>query len=143
MPLTFLCPTDGSKLAQKAVAYAIQRAAKDGASLTVLHVETLTPERAARTHFWDQTILDAADIQDHKILGAAAAAARRAGFRAATYVTVAGRDVAAAIAAFARKNRVDHIIMGSHGRRGVAQLILGSVANGVAARAGCPVTIVR
>ncbi len=34
------------------------------------------------------------------------------------------------------------IIVGSHGRRGVGRLILGSVAEGVARRAHCPVLVV-
>jgi nucleotide-binding universal stress UspA family protein len=143
MTARLLCPIDGSKLAQKAIAYAVDLATRDGSSLTFLHVETLSPQRAARTYFWDQNILDDADIQDHKILNAAEKSARDAGFARASYVTVAGRDIAAAIAAYAKKNKVDHIVMGSHGRRGIAQLLLGSVAQGVAARASCPVTIIR
>jgi nucleotide-binding universal stress UspA family protein len=143
MSAKVLCPTDGSKLAQKAIAYAVDLATREGANLTFLHVETLSPKRAARTYFWDQNILDAADVQDHKILNAAEAAARGAGFARASYVTVAGRDIAQAIAAYAKKNDVGHIVMGSHGRRGVAQLLLGSVTQGVAARASCPVTIIR
>lgn len=36
-----------------------------------------------------------------------------------------------------------HIVMGTHGRRGLERALLGSVAERVVRRAGCPVTIVR
>ena len=57
-------------------------------------------------------------------------------------MTVTGRNIADAIAGYAKKNEVDQIIVGSRNKRGAARLLLGSVAGSVAARASCPVTIV-
>jgi len=142
MPSKLLCATDGSKQAEKAVGYAVEQAKKSGASLTFLNVVTVSSERAARTYFWDQEILDASAIQLHKVMRAAMSAANRAGLTDATCVSVSGRDIAGAISAYVKKNGIDQIIMGSHGRRGAARLLLGSVAGSVAARASCPVTIV-
>jgi nucleotide-binding universal stress UspA family protein len=142
MPSNLLCATDGSKQAEKAIAYAVKQAKKSDASLTFLNVVTVSSERAARTYFWDQDILDASAAQVHKIMRAAMSAANKAKLSGATCVTVSGRDIAGAISAYAKKNGVDQIIMGSHGRRGAARLLLGSVAGSVAARASCPVTIV-
>lgn len=42
-----------------------------------------------------------------------------------------------------RKNPPDLIVMGSHGRSGVARLLLGSVAENVVHEAHCPVLVVR
>lgn len=39
--------------------------------------------------------------------------------------------------------RPDLIVIGSHGRRGVSRLVLGSVAEAVVRRAPCPVLVVR
>ncbi|GAB7020902.1 hypothetical protein JCM18750_37640 [Halostagnicola bangensis] len=39
--------------------------------------------------------------------------------------------------------RVDHIVIGSHGRSGPSRVLLGSVTERVARRAPVPVTIVR
>ena len=142
MPPKLLCATDGSKPAQKAVAYAVDLAKRNGASLTFLNVMTVSARRAARTYFWDQEILDAAAVQIHKTLGGAMQAANAAGVSGASCVTVNGRNIAAAIAAYAKKNDIDQIIVGSRNKRGAARLLLGSVAGGVAARASCPVTIV-
>jgi nucleotide-binding universal stress UspA family protein len=38
---------------------------------------------------------------------------------------------------------VDHVVMGSNGRRGVSRLVLGSVAERVVRGAPVPVTVVR
>ncbi|MFB6090581.1 MAG: universal stress protein [Halobellus sp.] len=57
-------------------------------------------------------------------------------------VTEVGRP-AATIVEQARERDVDHVVVGSHGRRGVSRLLLGSVAEHVARRSPVPVTIVR
>lgn len=44
---------------------------------------------------------------------------------------------------FARSKRADVIVMGTHGRSGLAKLFLGSVAGRVVAAATCPVLTVR
>jgi nucleotide-binding universal stress UspA family protein len=44
---------------------------------------------------------------------------------------------------YATSQDIDLIVMGTHGRRGVAHLLLGSVAEHVVRTAGCPVLTVR
>lgn len=59
-------------------------------------------------------------------------------------VVVRGVTAAPAILDYAREAAVDLIVMGTHGRRGVRHLLLGSVAEEVVRLARCPVlTIVR
>jgi len=48
-----------------------------------------------------------------------------------------------AILAFASRNQIDLIVMGTHGRRGFDRLALGSVTEKVLPRARCPVLAVR
>jgi nucleotide-binding universal stress UspA family protein len=43
----------------------------------------------------------------------------------------------------AKKQRADVIVMGTHGRRGVRRLVLGSDAEGVVRNAPVPVLLVR
>ena len=47
------------------------------------------------------------------------------------------------IDAFARERKVDLVVVGSHGRRGLPRALLGSVAEKVVRTAPCPVLVVR
>lgn len=51
--------------------------------------------------------------------------------------------VTAEVLEFARKQEFDLIVMGTHGRTGVAHAVMGSVAERVVRRAPCPVLTVR
>ncbi|MFW5973216.1 MAG: universal stress protein [Bacteroidota bacterium] len=55
------------------------------------------------------------------------------------------RDVAAAPAliAYAEETKIDLIVVGTHGRRGVRRLLMGSVAEEVVRRAPCPVLTIN
>lgn len=44
---------------------------------------------------------------------------------------------------FAGRERVDLIVMGSHGRTGLSRLLMGSIAEEVMRRAPCPVLVVK
>lgn len=50
---------------------------------------------------------------------------------------------AQAIIEYAETEAIDHIVMGSHGRRGVSRIMLGSVAETIVRQAPAPVTIIR
>jgi nucleotide-binding universal stress UspA family protein len=74
----------------------------------------------------------------------AAAKAREAGVHAETaLIKTEGRRVAAVIVEEAEGASSDLVIMGTHGRRGVEHLLLGSVAEGVVRRATVPVLLLR
>jgi nucleotide-binding universal stress UspA family protein len=47
------------------------------------------------------------------------------------------------IVEYAKREEIDHIVMGSHGRSGVARILLGSVAETVVRRSPVPITVVR
>ena len=47
------------------------------------------------------------------------------------------------IITFVKTNKIDLIVMGSHGRTGFDKLLLGSVANGVSQKAKCPILIIK
>jgi universal stress protein A len=51
-------------------------------------------------------------------------------------------SASAAIVRAAKKNRVDLVVMGTHGRSGVRRLLMGSVADRVIRTASCPVLVV-
>jgi nucleotide-binding universal stress UspA family protein len=52
-------------------------------------------------------------------------------------------DVTHEILQFAADQACDLIVLGTHGRTGLSRLLMGSVAEGVVRRAGCPVLTVK
>jgi nucleotide-binding universal stress UspA family protein len=50
---------------------------------------------------------------------------------------------AQAIVDYAARERIDLIVVGTHGRRGLAHMVMGSVAEAVVRKAPCPVLTVR
>jgi len=66
---------------------------------------------------------------------------RKAGVRAAG-LTMEG-DPARQIVRAARSKRADLVVLGTHGRTGLARFIVGSLAARVVATAPCPVVTVR
>ena len=50
---------------------------------------------------------------------------------------------ASVILEYAKKNNIDLIVMGTHGRRGIKHMLLGSVAEEVVRRAFCPILTIR
>ena len=138
-----LCATDGSKVSEKAVGFAIDLAKRLDARLTFLSVATVTAEIAARSAFWDANLLEAGEAVLRQELTAAVRLANGQGLGQVEYAVVQGRHIGKAIAYYAHEHGHDHIVMGSHGATGIERLMLGSVAQDVVAAAHCPVTIVR
>ena len=89
---------------------------------------------------WDP-IFDAQRKWAEEALEARAAETRVAGVPARWKLT-AGVPFDAIVRA-AEEEGADMIVMGTHGRRGIEGLLLGSVANRVVRLAGCPVLTVR
>jgi nucleotide-binding universal stress UspA family protein len=67
--------------------------------------------------------------------------ARRAGVRATILLT--NGPVADRIISIARRTKADVIVMGTHGRTGLARVFVGSVAGRVVATASRPVLTIR
>jgi nucleotide-binding universal stress UspA family protein len=82
------------------------------------------------------------NLLEHDTIAAEAAAILRAtGFTADSAVRAG--SPASEIVAFAKEWNAELVIMGSHGRTGLARLLLGSVARSVLHHASCSVLVVR
>lgn len=88
-----------------------------------------------------QLFLDRERRQAHELADAAAASFRAAGFRAGSVVMEC--DPKKAILDYAAKWNPDLIVVGSHGRRGIDRIVLGSVSEAVVRHAHCSVQIMR
>ena len=142
MAKLYICAVDGSKVADRAAACAVDLAKSSGAKLTFLNINII-PTRFKRTYFWDATLVDASDIQSHRQFGAAAKVAKAAKFTGYDCIIASGSNVADAIVSYVKKHKADHLIMGTATTNELTRLFLGSVATAVVSHAECPVTIVK
>jgi nucleotide-binding universal stress UspA family protein len=145
MYANILIPTDGSELAGKAVRHGIALAKRVGAKITVLTV--LPPFHTFTTD--TQMIEDTparyqARMHEHaeKTLGAAAQAAQAANVACET-VEVEHEYPYRAIVELAETKGCDLIVMASHGRHGIAALVLGSETVKVLTHCKMPVLVHR
>jgi nucleotide-binding universal stress UspA family protein len=145
MYTNILIPTDGSKLAGKAVQHGIALAKRIGAKVTVLTV--LPPFHMFTT---DTQMLEdtpgqyKARMQAHaeKTLGSVALAAQAAGV-ASELVHVEHEHPYRAIIDTAESKGCDLIVMASHGRHGISAIVLGSETVKVLTHSKIPVLVHR
>jgi nucleotide-binding universal stress UspA family protein len=136
-----LLPTDGSAASNAALEEAFKFATDCGSAVRLVYVCEDPPYILAEGPV---DLGDAMQRQGERVLADAAAKAREAAVPAKTALVKAGnRRVAAAITDEAERSGSDLIVMGTHGRRGVEHLLLGSVAEGVLRRASVPVLLLR
>lgn len=144
-----LIPTDGSATAQRGVDYGLALARDLDAKVTVLTVtdpysRSGTAAGAGRRSLEEEMHEFAGSQQAaaDKILKKVKAEAARLGVDTAL-VHVSEARPAEAILQVAEARGAHLIVIGSHGRRGVNRLLLGSQAAEVLARAAIPVLIVK
>ena len=135
-------PTDFSRASEAAFMRAIDLAKRDGAELILVHVlETLSPFLAdgSSVHYTQlQASLEAkARLNLERML----VRAKRAGVPASD-VLLEGSP-AEKIVRLAKERGASVIVMGTRGRTGFKELLLGSVAERVIGLAPCPVLTVR
>lgn len=144
-----VCAIDGSDLSTKAFTHAIALAGKLGAKLmavTVTEPSVIIAPGAEMMMVDTSSIL--AELDKAKAESAKSILADAGKLASAAGIALASRHVpdlpaAEGIIRSARDARADLIIMGSHGRRGLGRLLLGSQAAEVLAHAEIPVLIVK
>jgi nucleotide-binding universal stress UspA family protein len=140
-----LVAVDGSHTAELALQEAIKLAKELQAQLRVVHVVdevSLNWPEGGDLEQIKETFLKSG----RKVLEKADAETRDAGMTAETKILeieTFGHRAADMIAADAEAWPADLIVIGTHGRRGVNRLLLGSVAEGVARVATKPVLLIR
>lgn len=140
-----LVPTDFGAASDAALVCAKELALRFNARLFLLHIV----EDPSATGMWTPDVYVAASPQVRETLlrdaeqrlEAALSADEGERFKAAIEVRVG--TAADGIAEFAREKTIDLIVMGTHGRRGLAHVFLGSVAERLVRTAPCPVLTIR
>lgn len=136
---------DGSGVSKRALREAVKLAKETGSALRIVHVIDVVALNV-------ETLHDLANYETsmrksgNAILRQAMASAQKAGVEAkATLLEVrqVTDRIADAIAREAKAWRAELIVIGTHGRRGVSHLFLGSVAESVIRIAPAPVLLIR
>lgn len=140
-PDNILVARDFSDPAGEATRYALDLAARTGATLHTLYAEVLhgDPFRPSEE---PSTVLD--KIRERLKRTTEKHARGAYDPESVRLVHAVERDIAAApaILRYADEHNIDLVVLGTHGRRGVRRLALGSVAEEVVRRAPCPVLTV-
>lgn len=139
-----LFPTDFSECGRAAEKYAQALAERFGAELHILHVladvAMMLPEPASALSLPQNYLVDMkleAEQALDKILP------ERAGGGSRTIRATRMGNAFVEIVDYADEKNIDLIVLGTHGRGGLAHMFLGSVAERVVRKAHCPVLTVR
>ena len=137
-----LCPIDYSDCSARALRYAAGMALKDSARLYLMHVID------RRVFDYGGPVYEVPSVPDAETIVRLEEKLResipgevRGDIQVETVVTMG--IPAEEILKAARDEGVDVIVMGTHGRTGMAHTVMGSVAENVVRRASCPVLTVR
>lgn len=136
-----LIATDGSACSEKAAHLAVELGNSIGAELIAVAVEPEYP-----SFLFPEYVIEDIEAAEQKyaddILAKVIAMAGRKKMRCKVQ-RVAHEAPYKAILETAKNMHCDLIVMGSHGRSGIAHIIIGSIAQKVLAHASLPVLIVR
>jgi nucleotide-binding universal stress UspA family protein len=141
-----LVATDFGEAADAALVYGRTLARAFGATLHVLHVtENVLLASAAGAEFYvgvNDRLQPEIDEAARTRLDALVLDSDASGPPTKTAIRTSNAP-APVIVEYARENKVDLVVMGTHGRGGVAHLLMGSVAERVVRTAPCPVLTIH
>lgn len=141
-----LVPMDGSRTSDLGLEEAIKLAKDQRARLCLLHIvdESVLTQYVYADAATVDTLLESLLESGRKVLDKAEAKVRRQRIRSQSVLieSILG-NVADVIVQQAKKWRAQLIVIGTHGRRGVSRMVMGSAAEGVVRTTPVPVLLVR
>jgi nucleotide-binding universal stress UspA family protein len=141
-----LVAVDGSQTSKLAVQEAVKMATLTSGTVHAAYVVDTSPLFSYAGYFDPGTMTDALRSDGRSALESAEAACRQAGVACETELVETEQlndDVAHTLQRCADRVGAQLVVLGTHGRRGVKRLVLGSVAERFVRMARCPVLLVR
>jgi universal stress protein A len=135
---SILCPVDFSDNSHFALDYAVTIAKESDAELHIVHcyADVLPYE----TGFGAAAVYETVDVDEEMArLKAIIPHDSKVRYR---HTLIQGSPEKV-LSEYAEENEIDLIVMGTHGRKGLARLVMGSVAESVLRHAPCPVITIR
>ena len=141
-----LVPVDGSQTSNKALQAALQMSKESGGCIRIVHLIDASAYLSGPPGYlsFPTDILGAMRDAGKKVLEDAASLAQAAGVQAEThmYDSFDGR-LADVVSDAALEWKADLVVVGTHGRRGVGRMLLGSGAEQILRQAPVPVLVIR
>ena len=141
-----LIPVDGSDTANKALVAGLSMARETSASVRLLHAlnEMAYLGGMAPDGTWSGDLVGMVREAGAKVLADATAIAQSAGVEPSqVLLEEPGKRLGEAVAEAAKLWGADLVVVGSHGRRGLGRVLLGSGAEQILRLAPVPVLVVR
>lgn len=133
-----MVPTDLSRLSEAAFAYATMLAKKHRAKMYLVHVMDPAPVLAPTALGMSTETFDRRMKKEEENL------LRRVAKRLGKAETILRKgNVTDELLSVARAKKADLIVMSTHGRSGIGHVLLGSVAEKIVRKSGCPVLTVK
>jgi len=136
-----LVPHDFSETAERALTFALDLAEKLGAGVTVMHAYEIPSFGYPGGPGMSVEMAGQIERAARAALEGVASRARRPGVEVGS--TLRQGVPWSEIVAVVQETKADLVVMGTHGRRGFARMLLGSVAEKVVRTAPCPVVTVH
>jgi nucleotide-binding universal stress UspA family protein len=137
---TIVCATDFSPASEHAMRVAVRFASEANAELVLLHAWYIPPSAFADTFpagVIDKLVADARHRLEAAVQECVAAGAKRVASELLTGVPWAE------VVEHLEKRAADLCVIGTHGRTGIARIVMGSVAEQIIRHAPCPVVAIR
>jgi nucleotide-binding universal stress UspA family protein len=137
-----LVPVDGSPTSSKAFAVALQMAREAAGTVRVFH----GIDEIAYLSGFEQSAESLREAREYaaRLLEQAVAEARAAGVECdSRLVEAPARRIGELVADAAREWSADLVVVGTHGRRGISRLLMGSGAEQIIRLAEPPVLVIR
>ena len=138
---SILVAFDFSDTSKSALTYGRHLARAFGARLHVLHIADVISTSAAQ--FYPEGPGDPEAKASQLAMNQLRSVITAEGITDAQPAVRVAPDAAIEIVEYAKSNRTDLIVIGTHGRTGVSRFLMGSVAEHVVRTAPCPVLVVR
>lgn len=141
-----LVPVDGSTTSGQSLAAALRLAKETGGQVRLVHVVEELVYLTGYDPYGGSTgeLIKVMHEAGDKVLGQGMALAKEAGVEAQFMLFgELGHRLAETVADAARRWNADLIVVGTHGRRGVSRMLLGSGAEQIIRLAPVPVLVIR
>lgn len=136
------CAVDFAEASRVAMEHAVELARRFQAELTLVHALASPPQAASDVLVSSRGLAAVEAEKAQEMLARWRADAERRAGRSVRSRMLSG-DPVAEILRHAREERCDLLVVGTHGRSGIARFVLGSVAERIARQAPCPVLVVH